>query len=192
MKVAISLAPLSSASQTRGVGVYTRELLRALQQNFPDSTFLAKDGNCYHDSVDLVHFPFFDPHFLTLPHRKPLPTIVTIHDLIPLKFASHFPPGLRGRLKYNLQKRSLRGVNHIITDSESSSRDIQEIMNVPESKITVVPLAPIIIRKTATLNSPIIKKYSLPPRYLLYVGDINWNKNVKGLINAFSQLNKPS
>lgn len=188
MKVVISTAPLTTASKTRGVGIYARELIKALDRNYPDDSFITSDKNCYQQGADIVHFPFFDPFFLTLPRKKTLPTIVTIHDVIPLKFPQHFPPGIRGKLKFSRQKSSLLDTTHVITDSQSSKNDISTYLNYPAEKISVVPLGPTTARSTVTLSTTIREEYALPQRYLLYVGDINWNKNVPGLIQAFSSL----
>ncbi len=190
MKVVISLKPLQSGSKTRGIGVYTRELIRTLQELYPQDEFIPTTHDYYHQDADLVHFPFFDPFFLTLPLRKTKPTVVTVHDLIPLKFPQHFPKGFRGTLKWWIQRYSLKQVDHIITDSFSSQEDIHQILQFSKDKITVIPLGPNVrysrVPKQLKLN--VIQEYNLPSKYLLYVGDINWNKNIPGLIKEFSKL----
>ena len=192
MKIVFSSRPLLSGSKTRGVGVYTRELVSALQKDFSRDSFSVTDGNVYKSGADLVHFPYFDPYFLTLPYKKPIPTVVTIHDVIPLRFPEHFPAGYRGKLKFILQKKSLTNVAHILTDSSSSKADIITYLGIASSQITVVPLAGSLVRATKTIEDEIAREYNLPSKYLLYVGDINWNKNVTGLIEAFSRLNQKS
>jgi len=192
MRVVISTSPLSNSSKTRGVGVYARELIDALRRSYPDDTFLTADRHCYRQGADLVHFPFFDPFFLTLPLYKPAPTVVTIHDVIPLRFPEHFPRGKKGGLKLRLQRFSLQSAAHVITDSQASAADLNNYLGVDAGKISVVPLAPASSRATVTLADTVKKEYRLPRRYLLYVGDVNWNKNLPGLINAFSALNSPS
>lgn len=191
MKIAFSSRPLRSESKVRGVGVYTRELVSALQREFPKDSFTVTDS-AYKSGADLAHFPYFDPYFLTLPFKKTLPTVVTIHDVIPLRFPEHFPAGYKGKMKLMVQKKSLAGVSHIITDSEASKADIITYLAQNPEKITVVPLAGGSPRATKTKEEEIAKEYRLPEKYLLYVGDINWNKNVVGLIEAFSRLENKS
>ena len=193
MKVVISLKPLQSGSKTRGVGVYTRELIRTLQELYPQDEFIPTTHDYYHQDADLVHFPFFDPFFLTLPLHKSKPTIVTVHDLIPLKFPQHFPKGIRGTIKWWIQRYSLHQVDHLITDSISSQTDIHQLLHFPLEKISVIPLGPNIryARVPIKLKQTVQQEYNLPDRYLLYVGDVNWNKNVLGLIKEFSLLNNP-
>lgn len=191
MKIALCTQPLNTASRTRGVGAYTRELLQALRRQFPQDTILEVSHHPYQSDADLVHYPFFDPFFLTLPLSFPQPTVITIHDLIPLKYPTHFPVGYRGRLKWYFQRLRARHSRAILTDSVSSSADIQSLLRVPASQVTVIPLAPATARTSYTLSPKLKKLYSLPDRYILYVGDVNWNKNLPGLIRAFGQLTDP-
>ena len=192
MKVALDISPLKTGHQFRGIGVYTQNLKEALEESkIPDFGIeLVKEGKISQD-CDLIHYPFFDLFFLTLPFKKSKPAIVTIHDVIPLVFPQNYPPGLKGILKFQSQKLSLKGVKAIITDSKNSQRDIFKYLNYPLEKIYVVPLAPAphfkVIKEEALLNN-IRKKYSLPNNFVLYVGDVNYNKNILGLIKAFAGL----
>ena len=77
----------------------------------------------------------------------------------------------------------------IITDSKNSKKDIIKILKYPSHKIFVVPLA--VNEKYKQLKKlGISKKYSLPKDFLLYVGDLNWNKNLKALIKTFKNIKK--
>lgn len=189
MKILISQKKLHSASNTRGIGVYTRELVAALEKAYPKdkifSTILPrKEGN-----ADLIHYPYFDPFFLTLRVFFKVPTIVTIHDLIPLKYPTHFPVGIRGKIKWFIQRMKAKLVAHIITDSESSKKDIVNLIKVDPKKVTVIPLGPNQAERVPIrMANKIQARYKLPERYLLYIGDINWNKNLTGLINSFGEI----
>lgn len=190
MKIVISLKPLRSESKTRGIGVYTKELISHLKKIYPEHEIVLSSRDYYHNDADIVHFPFFDPFFLTLPRKKSIPTIITIHDLIPLIFPKHFRRGLRGTIKWFIQKSLVKQVDHIITDSQSSKKDIIRILNYPEKNISVIPLAPSVEFKQipAKLKKLVKKEYKLPEKYLMYVGDINWNKNILGLIKEFEKI----
>ncbi len=194
MKVAFDISPLKSAHQFRGVGSYTRNLLDALAKlkipNF--SLELIKDGKISSD-LNVVHYPYFDLFFLTLPLLKNKPTVATIHDVIPLIFPKNFPAGLRGKAKLLLQKKSLASVSAVITDSEVSKGDIGKYLDFPKEKIFVVHLAPGREFKKLNLSKDdeIRKKYQLPEKFVLYVGDINWNKNIPGLVKACESIKTP-
>lgn len=186
MRIHISTKPLHQASQVRGVGVYTRQLVDALTKNFPDDKYYLTDRP--NTQVDLVHYPYFEPFFLTLGAYHSTPFVVTVHDLIPLKYPFAFPPGLRGKLKWQLQKLLVRKSAHIITDSSASGTDIQTILQIPEDRLSVVPLAPSLGVATKEIKQAAKLKYRLPKSFALYVGDINWNKNIPGLIREYSSL----
>jgi glycosyltransferase involved in cell wall biosynthesis len=192
MKVALDVSPLKTGHQFRGIGIYTQNLKEAFEKSrISDFNFELVEGRKIPADCDLVHYPFFDLFFLTLPLNKPKPTVVTIHDVIPLVFPQNYPPGLKGSLKFQGQKFSLKGVKAVITDSKNSQKDIFKYLNYPLEKIYVVPLAPAshfkVIKEESLLNN-VRKKYNLPNNFVLYVGDVNYNKNILGLIKSFAGL----
>lgn len=192
MRIAINILPLKTAHKTRGIGYYTNHLLEALKQDaslklqeFTDLSEVKK--------ADVVHYPWFDLFFQTLPIRRKFPTVVTIHDLIPLVFSGQYPVGLRGKLTFISQRIALRNCQYIITDSNISKKDILKYLKIEDKKVAVVPLAA--DPKFKVLNNDtellrIKKQYHLPDRFLLYVGDANWVKNLPFLVEAFRQLIK--
>ncbi len=192
MRIAISTLPLTTGHKDRGIGTYTRELVETLKRHTSrhQFVFFSKESEIP-KNADVVHYPFFDPFFLTLPVFRGKPTVVTVHDLIPLVFPKHFPRGIRGEVKWQVQRKNLAGVTHVITDSECSKRDIVRLVGLEEAKITVVPLAPPAsmtpMRDPATLAAT-MEKYALPNHFAMYVGDINWNKNISGLLHAWQRV----
>lgn len=191
MNVFIDTSVLQDQNAGRGIGRYTYELLQALKQ-LPQTNTYFTSRDAITAPVDVVHYPFFDLFFHTLPFIKRAPTVVTIHDVTPLVFSKHYPPGIRGRVKFLLQKLSLYSVSHVITDSNISKRDIVEKLHVHPDKISVIPLAasPNIERQPQSVIDSVRKKYELPKMYMLYVGDINYNKNLPFLIQAIRSVPK--
>ena len=193
MKIVIDISQLHPAALKRGVGLYALSLFEALKALKDENKYFLRKTRKEKYEADLVHYPYFDPFFLTLPLTNK-PFIATIHDLTPIKFPQHFPCGLRGKIKWQIQKYLLKKVAAIITDSENSKRDIIEIIGYPENKIFPIHLAAgkefgkIGKLEIGNWKLEICKKYSLPEYFLLYVGDLNWNKNVKGLIRAISAI----
>ena len=191
MNIAIDITALETAHGQRGVGSYTRNLVEALQKyekNYTYSLFTRKQK--IPNNVNLVHYPYFDPFFLTLPLMKTKPTVVTVHDLIPLVFPDKFPTGIKGTFKWQIQKHSLLGAKRIITDSQCSRDDIARITGIDRDRIDVVYLAPDPMFQPvsrAHIDST-RKKFSLTKPYFLYVGDVNWNKNILGLVRAFASI----
>ncbi len=188
MKVAIDVSPLSSGHKVRGVGFYLQNLKEALlnYHSEHDYIFFENYKNLPKD-VDLVHFPYFEPFKLSLPFKKKYKTVVTVHDLTPTVFKNHFPPGFKGELKWQVQKRSLENVDGIITDSTASKNDIQKIVGAPSDKIFVVYLAASAdFHKLEDLKTAdiIFDKYKIPKDFILYVGDVTWNKNLVRIVEA--------
>lgn len=188
MQILLDDSPLRSGHAGRGIGTYTRQLLEALSA-LHSLSVTAGDWKMEWKHTDLVHFPFFDLYAATLPIiRKPV--VVTIHDVIPRQFPRQYPVGRRGALNFWRQKRALKRTTAVITDSQASKTAIQAVLKVPFSKIYVVPLAPDPALKAPVLDVQlkIKKKYHLPSLYILYVGDINYNKNLPQLIKSLKYL----
>jgi glycosyltransferase involved in cell wall biosynthesis len=188
MKIAIDISPLETSHAVRGIGVYTDRLTKALHkyQNQHSYIYFSR-GQSVPAEADIVHIPYFDPFFLTLRNYSK-PTVVTVHDLIPIRHSEHFPRGIRGDIKWKLQKWMLRTADRIITDSLASKNDITEHTQIPEEIIDVIYLAPdgMFSRELSKSNLAKVKtKYRLPTDYLLYTGDVNWNKNIPGFIDAY-------
>lgn len=195
MNIAIDTSPLQSGHSVRGTGFYLTHLRDALREYCPQNNYLFFSGkrSGIPESADVVHYPYFDPFFLTLPFMKHKKTVVTIHDLTPLLFPQLFPVGKRGMLKWWIQRFLIKQTDAIITDSESSKRDILRLLNIPQEKIHVVYLAaeesftPQEIQKSVH----ILRKYNLPKEFVLYVGDATPNKNLPRLIDAMSTVSIP-
>lgn len=199
MKIAIDITPIQGTEQghkVRGVGFYLEHLKISLLKYFPEHQyiFFTQSGELSND-VDVVHYPYFDPFFFTLPLSKKFKTVVTVHDLTPLVFPQHFPAGIKGKLRWQIQKYKLRNVSAIITDSHTSQKDIIKLAGVPESHVDVAYLAAgETYRKLKKQDIPLEKlkeKYHLPDNFILYVGDVTWNKNLPRFITAVKQLQLP-
>ena len=143
---------------------------------------------CRRLRADLAHIPYWAP-----PLSSPIPFVVTIHDLIPI-LLPEFRGGFRLRLYNALVSAATPGAAHIITDSDSSSRDVIQRLNVSADKVTTVHLA-VGPEYKPTLNSladiSIRQKYNLPETYVLYLGGFQPHKNVRNLIAAWTWCDGP-
>lgn len=135
--------------------------------------------------VDLFHSPDF-----VLPPVGQAPALLTVHDLSFLRVPEHFVPGFRAYLGEAVS-RGVRNACHILADSQSTRRDLIELLGVNSEQITViypgVEARFTQIRDVAILGT-VTERYQLPERFILGLGTLQPRKNFDGLINAFAQL----
>lgn len=185
IKIGFVTSPLHDANAVRGVGTYTRRLLPELKKQASNFGLEIVENDI---SAKIVHFPFFDLFKHTLPVIKSTKTVVTIHDVIPLEFPDHYPPGIHGWLNLQLQKLALSEVEKVITVSYHCIKTIHKHLNVPHSKLKLIyEAADPIFKKVSKPKN----KYNLPKKFILYVGDINYNKNIPNLVTAARTANLP-
>ena len=139
------------------------------------------------EKIDLFHVP---QNGIGLPTKKGCLNVVTIHDLIPYIYPETVG---KGYLKIFLSEmpRIIEQSDLIITVSEHSKRDIQRIFQVPEERIAVTYEAPESVYRPidkGEARSFVEKTYGIDSRYVLYIGGFSPRKNVRGLINAFYEL----
>ncbi len=188
MKVALIRAP-QVQSHVRGVGFYADRLLSHL--NTIDGVVakllpFSRNPISYL-SYDIVHYSYFDLTFPTYLPTLGKPTVVTLHDVVPLRFPGAFPLGKRGRVVWPVQRLLLRTASAVITDSKTSQVDIAELAGVPRNKIYPIYLAADPAYKPVTseiVKQQIRRKYHLGQNFVLYVGGVNWNKNLPTLAKA--------
>ncbi len=200
--IAIDVSPLSDGNSVRGVGEYTNNLTQYLQSEIKTNPkyknykidLITDPKNYSRDSYDLIHYPYFDPFKLTLPSKHIIPFIVTCHDLIPIEFKSHFPVGIKGNIKWLIQKNNLKKASYIITVSHYSKNSISDLIKYPQDQIYPTYLgasSSFSPKNNSSQLQKIQKKYNLPDKFILFVGDANWNKNVPTLVKACIELNIP-
>jgi len=199
-KIAIDVSPLNDGNSQRGVGYYTRNLVKSLQAEIkinPDFNHyqisLIEDSKLNIKDYDLIHYPYFDPFKLTLPSQN-IPYIVTCHDLIPIAYKDHFPVGLKGKIKWLIQKHRLQKAKYIICPSHSAKYQIlDQISYQPDHIFTIYEAADSTFKKITDLTTleKIKDRYHLPSKFVMYLGDINWNKNIPTLVKACLNLKYP-
>lgn len=195
-KIAIDISPTIDGNAVRGIGYYTKNLVSAIQSEVKTNPHyhnwqinLITSPQSLTSNYQLIHYPYFDPFKLTLPHRQSVPTIVTVPDLIPIQFAKHFPVGVKGQIKWLIQKNQLKKTTYIITISHYVKHVIRNIIGYPKDRIFVTWLDASLMSQPVKNNfKTMVQKYNLPPKFILYVGDVNWNKNIPNLVRACLSL----
>jgi len=198
MNIAIDISPLKNGHylqhRVRGTGFYLQNLKSSLEKYYPENKYVYFNrGDSLDEDIDVVHYPYFEPFFLTLPFFKKQKTVVTVHDLTPLVFKRNFPVGVKGSIKWQIQKLALKSADAVITDSQSSKKDIVKYIGLPSSRVSVIYLA--VGKEFREVKSSkfkvqsLLSKYNLPDKFVLYVGDVTWNKNLPTLIEAIKKIN---
>ena len=122
--------------------------------------------------------------------KSGIKTIVTIHDLIFLRFPECYPFIDRKIYAYKFHKACINA-DHIIAVSECTKADIMNFYKIPENNISVIYqgcdrsfMAPATEEKKRSIRD----KYQLPERYILNVGSIEKRKNVLLAVKAMQKL----
>lgn len=174
----------SKSSTFRGVGRY----VSLLKESIPELALLSNLASAATPAT-IIH-PFFNlighvakSYVEKINTRK----IAVIHDVVPLKYPKAFPLGLRGRLRTHLNIRLSRKLDVVVTDSEASKQDLVKICGIDADKIRVI--YPYVSGKLTYTDGPddagILSQYQLKKHgYFIYVGDVNWNKNILNIAKA--------
>ncbi|OGC74297.1 MAG: hypothetical protein A2145_04775 [candidate division Zixibacteria bacterium RBG_16_40_9] len=137
---------------------------------------------------------FHEPHY-TLPYFLKCKKVVSIHDLIHLKF----PQNLPNRRAYIYAKfmigQAIKKADKILAGSENTKNDMVEIFKTKAEKIEVIyygvdeifkPL------KGQNLLENFKNKYKLTNKYILYSGSIRKHKNLENALRAYALLKDES
>ncbi len=132
---------------------------------------------------------FHAPHYVVPLGVEP-PYVVTVHDLIHLRFPQYFSAAKRAYARWML-RRACGNARRVLTISQCTKRDLVEILGVAEENIQIT-YSGINRRYFTRLDRNDLEQfrrnYRLPAEYLLYVGNLKPHKNVAGLLRAWAQL----
>lgn len=142
-----------------------------------------------HERIDLLHFPAN-----AAPAWCPVPFVVTIHDLIPLKLPEErSEPEMRAFRRGLL--RSVRRAVHIITVSAATRDDLHHDFAVPLEKMTVIPWAAdtrVASEADRAANGQrhhrVCEKYGLTERWLVSFSGSTPRKNAGGVLDGFARV----
>jgi alpha-1,3-rhamnosyl/mannosyltransferase len=160
VKVAFDSRP---ASDSRGVGRYASCLLAALRENGHGDVVESHDPR----REDVFHAPWIDGALL----RSPVPMVVTLHDLIPLKRRGEYlRSGLRFRLRYLAVQRAVR----VIVPTRAVAQDAIAHLEMPGDRLVVIAeaAAPAFHPRSQAEVEAVRERFRLPSEYLLWVGGL--------------------
>lgn len=141
------------------------------------------------DRADLVHVQY------TTPPRGlcPCPVVTTVHDISFRLYPQWFPR--KDRMLLNLTvPLSMRRAGRVITDSESSRKDMLRIYNLPAEKLVAIPLGlPAGFDSSKSERDfAVLRKYGIKVPFILAVGVMQPRKNLKMLAEAFGRAHRAS
>lgn len=209
----------------RGLGNYSRDVIRLLTTYAPEHTYLLCTPSL---NKERLSQSWFDPslHVVTphglwslspslwrtkgvlgdvgnadvyfglsgeLPYgidRRPIRTVVTMHDAIFLRYPELYSPTYRWLFRRKVQY-ACDIADTVIAISEQTKRDLIEFFHTDERKIEVVyqGCSHIFRQPVSEEQVRAVKaKYQLPECYLLDVGAIEPRKNLKNLVLALATL----
>ncbi len=122
--------------------------------------------------------------------------LVTCHDLIPLQFPEEYLGLADGYslLGPRLIARRYRSADRVLAISRATRDELVRLLHLPESKIGVVHNGIDGERFTAApaaRDAESLRAHGLTPRrYALYVGDVNWRKNVEGMLGGLASAER--
>ena len=135
--------------------------------------------------IDLFHSPAHSPVYAICPPANNW--IVTVHDLFTFKL--NYPKRTRQE-EWKILLRMAKKAAHVIAVSESTKKDLLELIPSLESRVSVIHEGVDEIFQYNPNHQLILNKYNIDTPYILYVGSAGPNKNLLTLIEAFSQINK--
>lgn len=140
------------------------------------------------EKLDLLHCPYF-----ASPAIQICPTVVTIHDVIPLVLPE-YKWREASRMYTGLTAFTSKRANAIIAVSECSRRDIVSTLGIPADRIHVIGNAvhpsyhPI---TDSWLLAAVRERYNIARKYILYFGGFDLRKNVQRIIRSYAALPAP-
>ena len=119
-----------------------------------------------------------------------IPSVVTIHDLIFIRYPQYYSFADRLIYKFKFRHAALKA-DKVIAISKQTKQDLVQYFGVKEDRIEVIyqncdPVFHQVITQEA--RNAIIQKYDLPEKYLLSVGTIEERKNLMLIVRALKEV----
>ncbi len=185
-------ATYSLGPHLSGVGVYSREILSALAEIHPEVRWVRYYRNRQYwksfaahpnvrrglllDSARLGSVDLFHGLNQRLPKRRFRRQVATFHDLFVMS-GEYSTADFRARFTAQA-RRAASDADHLIAVSEFTAGQMQTFLEIPRSRITVIP------HGVTPLRVPSLPRENI----VLNVGAIQTRKNISRLVRAFEAL----
>lgn len=173
-----------------GMKAYARELVARLPRVAPQFEYVTFHRGLNFSFAEQVLLPLAMrrarpdlSHFLSLytPALPPRPYLVTIHDLIHLRYPQYFKSKV-GPYYRTLVRFTSGRAHRIITDDERTVNDLQRFLGVDPARVRVIPLG------ADDIYFGAIEPYKPPRPYIIYAGNHRPHKDLPTLFEAWAGL----
>ncbi len=133
---------------------------------------------------DLYHSPYY-----LMPYRLGIPSILTVHDLIPILFPEY--SSWRARWLFRrMTAMALRAVTRTVAVSHATRQDLLGHFAVSPDQITAIPEAadPHFFLQPESAVHNLRQQYDLWDPFVLYVGSNKPHKNLVRLVEAWAEV----
>lgn len=199
-----------------GLGNFSRSLINGFAELYPEHDYVlfspSAPADFHNDKLEVVTRRRFHPfwrqlgiatdierklidvyHGLSaeLPYFTPqkTPMVVTIHDLIFMKYPEYY--STTDRFIYAQKtSHSIKHAHVVVASSERTKRDLEDLIGHTSSKIQVIyqDCDPVFYKRAEASELESVKnKYKLPASYFLTVSKFEKRKNHIRLIEAYQQ-----
>jgi len=153
-------------------------------------SFHARRGDIPASSAQLPAPSLYHSPYVAMPYLPGVPALLTVYDLIPLRYAAHSTARARLLIRW-MTRLALRATRHVIAISDFTRRDFMAEFGLRPEQITAIPLAadPAFRPPTAERIAEIRTRYVLPEQFVLYLGSNKPHKNLVRLVEAWQVAN---
>lgn len=169
-------------------GIYTKPFFR--DRPFSKREAIVYRANKYRtipiirkQAYDIFHSTYYDPYFIKHIGRKPY--VVTFMDMIHEKFSNQYQELALDNVITNRKRLVAQKADRVIVISQSTKRDVIELLNVDPDKIDVIYLGNSIVSPPSKYQA-----FVDDGPYLLFVGNRGHYKNFFGLLSAIHTILK--
>jgi glycosyltransferase involved in cell wall biosynthesis len=118
-----------------------------------------------------------------------------VYDLIPALFPRHYLADSRLAAEYDRDLRRLSAYDLLLAISESTGHDVREWLGFPAHRIANIRAAidraffrPAGAGDEAVVDEQALRDCGVRGPFFYYLGNVDWRKNVLGLVDAFALL----
>lgn len=136
---------------------------------------------------------YFSPEFIIPLLNYSVPMVATLHDIIPLVIPHSLQQSKKARMLFLYRwmlRRTITRCKRIITDSETSKRDLMQCLNAPIEKIDVIYLAAPERQSFPGESVSELRKKLREKKYFLFIGRRDPYKGLTILVRAFLRFKK--